>query len=386
MQVGEYGAWGREFPVRYLLVGEDEGGGELVLARSAGVEGLFRDPVPPPREVLTLRGCSPRGRLAEAVGGSGAAAELGDLCVEVGNGERPVQWWTLVDTVVIAHRPDRADPALLDITIGAGVVPDPAFAFGPPRSPTFQVFPGLGDAPGLGRCADVHGLLVTRPTAVTPLQLIGCEPTEPLLGTVRRRGRWPGHTELLALDRDGEVMTRRPVILAVEGSRPSVLGGGLLDVTLADSSDRPPRAARPVWEAWYAGRPRERNLWARLDREGREQWLDLTFRGGDLPARDVSGGVHHLDGRYVTDDAALHCALGEALLGPGGYFGREWNAFADCLGGGFGVAPPFTLVWHDAEAARRALAEEHLLPDDGPSYFEAVVARLERSGVTVVLA
>ncbi|MFD7833949.1 barstar family protein [Streptomyces sp. NPDC059761] len=94
---------------------------------------------------------------------------------------------------------------------------------------------------------------------------------------------------------------------------------------------------------------------------------------------------HHLDGRFVTDVPGLHCAIAEALLGPGRYFGREWNAFKDCLGGGFGVAPPFTLIWHDFEIARRALADVVEDPEDGLSYFEDIVRLLERCGVTVVL-
>ncbi|MGW7435300.1 barstar family protein [Streptomyces sp. NPDC054849] len=52
------------------------------------------------------------------------------------------------------------------------------------------------------------------------------------------------------------------------------------------------------------------------------------------------------------DIPGLHCAIAEALLGPGRYFGvEEWNAFKDCLCGGFAVAPSFTLTWHDGEIA-----------------------------------
>ncbi|MEU4351800.1 barstar family protein [Streptomyces sp. NPDC023838] len=76
--------------------------------------------------------------------------------------------------------------------------------------------------------------------------------------------------------------------------------------------------------------------------------------------------------------------MGEALLGPGRYFGREWNAFKDCLGGGFGVVPPFTLVWHDSEVSRRAPAEVDD-PEGRLSYFEEIVQLLERCGVTVVI-
>ncbi|MEV5313854.1 barstar family protein [Streptomyces sp. NPDC052610] len=88
---------------------------------------------------------------------------------------------------------------------------------------------------------------------------------------------------------------------------------------------------------------------------------------------DRSGGEHHLDGRFVTDVSGLHCAIAEALLGPGRYFGRQWNAFKDCLGGGFGVVPPLTLAWHDSEVARRALADLVEDPDGRLSSFEEIV-------------
>ncbi|WP_437063092.1 barstar family protein [Streptomyces sp. enrichment culture] len=115
--------------------------------------------------------------------------------------------------------------------------------------------------------------------------------------------------------------------------------------------------------------------------------MDLTTRAWRVPAPqpDRSGGEHHLDGRFGTDVPGLHCAIAEALLGPGRCLGREWNAFKDCLGGGFGVVPPFTLTWHDSEVARRALADVVEDPKGRLSYFEEIVRLLERCGVTVLL-
>lgn len=100
---------------------------------------------------------------------------------------------------------------------------------------------------------------------------------------------------------------------------------------------------------------------------------------------DRSGGVHYLDGAYTTDVPGLHCAMAEALAGPGGYYGREWNAFKDCLHGGFGVTAPFTLIWHDADVARQALADDIWDAEKGLSYFEEIVRLVESFGVTVDL-
>ncbi|MFI9275172.1 barstar family protein [Kitasatospora sp. NPDC052896] len=87
----------------------------------------------------------------------------------------------------------------------------------------------------------------------------------------------------------------------------------------------------------------------------------------------------HLDGSRVADRGGLYAALGEAVNGPGGYYGRNLDALADCLRGGFGPEPPFTLVWHTFATARRA-------PDLPPGYAQAVVDLLRGSGVTVELA
>ncbi|MFJ3876710.1 barstar family protein [Streptomyces sp. NPDC090077] len=391
MRVADHARWDRGFPVKYLLVREDDEGVERLWGRCAGAEGLFVDPVPPPREVLTLRGCSPDGPLAEVLAEPGGSLRgLGDLCVEVWDGEEPVQWWTLVDAVVVAHQPHPGDPERYDVVVGAGVRHEESFSE-LPAAPRFELLAGTTvAAPSAGRCSAVDGLFEPRaePDPV-PLELIGCEPAEPLLAALRRPGRseqdW---AHLLVLDRHGDVMASCPVGLAVDGARPSVLGGALVDITLTDGGDdRPPSAARPVWAQWYQGPPTAPNGWAPYDSRGRALWIDLTTRAfreyGSRP--DRSGGEYHLDGRFVTDVPGLHCAIAEALLGPGRYFGREWNAFKDCLSGGFGVVPPFTLTWHDAQVARRALADVVEDPGGRLSYFEEVVQLLERCGVTVVL-
>lgn len=390
MRIADHTGWDRDFPVKYLLVQEDADGVERLWGRCAGVDGLFVDDVPPPREILTLRGCSPDGPLKDALTGPGTSFRgLGEVGVEVWDGEEPVQWWTLVDAELLSHRPHRGDPTRYDVVLGAGVRHEESF-FEAPEAPRFELFAGTTvSAKSMGSTATVDGLFEPRadPSPV-PLELIGCEAAEPLLVGTQRPRRWKHDwAHLLVLDRHGDVMAAPTVRLAVDGARPSVLGGGLEDITLTDGGDdRRPTAARPVWEQWYQGPPREPGLWAPYDSEGRREWLELTPRGwrGASAGTDLSGGDHHLDGRFVTDVPGLHCAIGEALLGPGRYFGREWNAFKDCLSGGFGVAPPFTLTWHDSEVARRALADV-VESTDGIPYFEETVRLLERSGVTVVL-
>ncbi|MET9605262.1 barstar family protein [Streptomyces sp. NPDC006512] len=377
--------------MKYLLVREDEDGVEQLWGRCAGVDGLFVDPVPLPREVLTLRGCGPDGILGDVLAGPDVSLRsLGDLCVEVWDDEQPVQWWTLVDAVVVAHQPHAADPALYDIVLGAGVRKDESFVelSAPSR---FELSGGTTAAAARpSRCSAVDGLFESRDDpAPVPMELIGCEAVEPLLVGTQQPRRWARDwAELLVLDRHGGVMASRVVGLAIDGARPSVLGDGLEDITLTDGGDgRPSPAVRPVWEKWCQGPPSEPNVWAAYDAQGRAEWLELSTRAWRVPAPrpDRSGGEYHVDGRFVTDVPGLHCAIAEALLGPGRYFGREWNAFEDCLAGGFGVIPPFTLIWHDSEVARRALEDGAKDAGERLPYFEGVVRLLERRGVTVLL-
>ncbi|MET3985701.1 barstar family protein [Streptomyces sp. PvR034] len=395
--------WDRDLPVNYLLVQEDEAGVEQLWGRCVGVEGLFVEPVPLPREVLTLRGCGPDGALSEVLAAPGAEGScsprgLGDVCVEVWDGEDQVQWWTLVDAVVLAHQPhqpvpvdpaDPADPARYDVVLGAGVRVDETLR-ARLTAPRFELFEATAGARRLGGCVDVEGLVGPREDpAPVPLQLIGCEAVEPLLRGTQRPRRWRGNgADLLVLDRHGAVMASHAVGLDVRAVRPSVLGGGLEDITLTDGGeDRPLPAVRRVWEAWYQGPPTDPNAWAPYDGRGRAAWLDLTTRAWRerAPRPDRTGDEHHLDGRFVTDVPGLHCALAEALIGPGRYFGREWDSFKDCLFGGFGRVPPFTLIWHDSAIARRALADVRQGPDGRLSYFEEIVQLLGARGVTVVL-
>ena len=133
--------------MKYLLVQEDEDGVEQLWGRCAGVEGLFVDPVPPPRAVLTLRGCSPDDLLSNVLTEPDVSLRaLGDVCVEVWDDEQTVQWWTLVDAIVMAHQPHPADPARYDIVLGAAVRHEDRF-FELPATPRFELFAGTTAGP-----------------------------------------------------------------------------------------------------------------------------------------------------------------------------------------------------------------------------------------------
>ncbi|WP_327418806.1 barstar family protein [Streptomyces sp. NBC_01233] len=387
--------WSRErgTPLRYVLVEERDHGpegrsfpyacGYDLLAKCADVEGLFTEPPVPavPGEELVLFSCAPLGPLREAVDGKDGG-RIGDMLIEVRLGGEKVHDWDyeLCDAVVVDQQPSPEDASLVDIALEAGVRP-PSWSFGTPSDERqkqfgFELFDPEGDTP-YGSCAAVPRLFHSRrPPEAVVLRLLGCDPDAPLLS----RGHGSTRLDILAVDRTGRVMTGRTAWLSVVEARPSALGGGLLDVTVSGEVEEQPRPElEPVWQAWLDGRPTEPNQWARFPDELRGEWLRFTeMRHGP----DRKGGAYHLDGRHVTGHYALYCALGEALNGPGGYYGRCWNSLFDCLSGGFGALPPFTLVWHDFEVAHRALAGEGMTAG---SYAEEVVGRLRAFGATMEL-
>jgi len=113
--------------------------------------------------------------------------------------------------------------------------------------------------------------------------------------------------------------------------------------------------------------PSRPGAWRSLDSEGRRLWLAcaqeraLHGRHGGLVPSAERGRSVTVDGRLVDDLLAFWCAIGEAVNGPGGYFGRSLPGFDDCLFGGFGLELPYTIVWEHADSSRRALGSDVLL-------------------------
>ncbi|MFD8731164.1 barstar family protein [Streptomyces sp. NPDC059611] len=67
--------------------------------------------------------------------------------------------------------------------------------------------------------------------------------------------------------------------------------------------------------------------------------------------------IYVLDGRRIHSLEDFWLVMGEAVNGPGGYFGRGLDSFNDCLRGGFGTPDDddFAVEWHDHTYSQRAL-------------------------------
>ncbi|AUX48435.1 uncharacterized protein SOCE26_099690 [Sorangium cellulosum] len=159
-------------------------------------------------------------------------------------------------------------------------------------------------------------------------------------------------------------------------------------------------------------------LWRQLSRMERVGWLTAAyvrwFACASLWPTRPSGEVIELDGRWIDGLESFFCAIGEAVNGAAGYFGKSLNGLADCAAGGFGIIPPWTLRWHYSKLARDALGYEETLryereqydaeefPDEearlaakqrlddllarrGPTLFDTIVSILQERGVVVEL-
>ncbi|WP_205718762.1 barstar family protein [Actinomadura sp. WMMA1423] len=374
--------WDSGLPPRWLLVGytgSPQDPGDDAVALCADIDGLFVDLPPRPRERFTLLGCVPDGALASVLDSMAShAAEperawLDDLWLSAAPDQPAARrGWIgerLLDVTVLGHRPSRTSPERLDIDLeGLVDVYDRTDGVARPDDVTEFVLSGP-DGASCGVCADVTGVFREPAAPPVPLvTLVGCRPEPPLLTAIAavhqttkaglRRRRVGAHVGAVAADGSAVGLTYGIVSGTVLSSSPSRLDRDLLDVTIASDAREPcPAGTRGILDRWFTGRPTERNLWARYDRTLRHEWTGVAL--AHLARRNTpdqpAGTAFHLDGRFVTDIEGFYCALGEAINGPGGYFGWNLDGLADCLCGKYGATAPFRLVWHDSAVARRHL-------------------------------
>lgn len=244
----------------------------------------------------------------------------------------------------------------------------------------------------LGSCRAFTRVLPPE-QAAPPLVLRGLAQSDQLRTALMKGTRRALDLEEAAFeirDDQGEPITDRLLWARVGAWRSSSYGTDLIDLELDGEFFTPvPEYARPIWERWLAGPPDNPGAWARLDTRGRGAWLDLVRERAcrrahrDRPTRHA----YVLDGRHITDEPGLYLALGEAVNGPGGYFGGCMAALDDCLRGGtFGYTAPATLLWRHAVTAREHLSET-LTPDGQPyNLFAEILDVLGEGGMNIALA
>ncbi|MFG2988008.1 barstar family protein [Streptomyces sp. NPDC048257] len=242
----------------------------------------------------------------------------------------------------------------------------------------------------LGSCREFVRVLPHKQPA-PPLVLRGLAEGHQLRAALAKGTRRALDLEQAALeirDDQGEPLTERLLWARVSAWRPSSHGTDLIDLELEGLFTPVPEHARPIWERWLVGPPATAAAWAGLDTRRRWAWHDLVRERAAyrVPRDRPAGHAYELDGRHVTDEPGLYLALGEAVNGPGGYFGGCLGALNDCLGGTFGYTAPATLLWRDAATAREYLSQA--LSADGQPYdlFGVVLDLLAECGMHVTLA
>ncbi|MGA5327751.1 barstar family protein [Streptomyces griseoincarnatus] len=263
------------------------------------------------------------------------------------------------------------------------------------QGPTYTLTSDEDDGGFWGVAAAADGLFTPLPggEGERRVRLAGCSPQGGLLRSVDRAGTrraMAGNAWLGLLDDDGVTMGSYFVNdVTVADVRPSSLCSGLLDLTVTCWCDAALPGAERVWGWIRTGRLNRTGMWRELSAEDRRAWLSVALwsrkylRQGrpDAPP----GRVVTLDGRAVVDRDAFYCALGEAVNGPCGYFGWNLDALDDCLRGGWGATPPFTLRWDHSAESRARLAERVSVGDREVTLFELLLQIFEDRGLRVDL-
>jgi RNAse (barnase) inhibitor barstar len=91
-----------------------------------------------------------------------------------------------------------------------------------------------------------------------------------------------------------------------------------------------------------------------------------------------------IDGRKIKSVNDFYREIGRSVNGPGGYFGRNLDALADCLRGGFGTPEnrPFQFDWEHSDFSRRHLTE---VQRGRRSFLDEVLEVFDDVGVTLNL-
>ncbi|MEV0675292.1 barstar family protein [Actinosynnema sp. NPDC050436] len=201
------------------------------------------------------------------------------------------------------------------------------------------------------------------------------------VGEVNQRIRRTADAVLKVIGRGGrqigEYSVGTVVVGDVQVASPGRKGASVAFRTFQNRCAYP--AAAGVWRRWTSGEPLEPGEWCSRPVSDLEAWLDVVqnswFATGRRVARYGVGDVVRLDGSRITTKEGFYLTLGEAVHGPGGYYGSNLDALADFLSSEVGETPPVQIVWQDFEVTRRAVDEVHLT---------AIMEVLREFGVVVV--
>jgi RNAse (barnase) inhibitor barstar len=185
--------------------------------------------------------------------------------------------------------------------------------------------------------------------------------------------------ELQVLDLRGEVIGSYYVGEAEMLDRRAIASNGRVDIEISfQGYSCPFPRAGEIWRRWALGAPSVPGEWRRLPPDWHESWLHVVqtawFQAGRTASRDGSESSYVMDGSGIENTASFYCEIGEAINGPGGYFGSGLDALADCLRSAVSIGP-FELVWRNFNLSKENLGEPEV---------ESLVAVLQEFGVRLL--
>lgn len=251
------------------------------------------------------------------------------------------------------------------------------------------------DADFWGFAHEADGLFAPLPEedGARRVHLAGCLPQGGLLKSldhVGSRRAVAGNAWIDLLDADGASMGAYFVNdVTVIDAQQSVQGAGLVDLTVTLWCDQALPGADNVWDLIRSGQLQRTGLWHELGPEDRRAWLSVALWSRDYQRQGRPDAPAHqaftLDGGHIVDIDSFYCAIGEAINGPGGYFGWNLDALVDCLRGGWGATPPFTLHWQQSEEARARLVESREVGQGVGTLFDLLLEILGEQDIRVLL-
>lgn len=119
-----------------------------------------------------------------------------------------------------------------------------------------------------------------------------------------------------------------------------------------------PEAER-IWPRWASGIALEKGEWCRGPVSYQSAWLHVVqnswFASNRRATRYGPNEVAYLEGAQISTKPGFFCALGEAVNGPGGYFGSNLDAVADCISSSVSDGFPPKVIWGNFQASQEFL-------------------------------
>jgi hypothetical protein len=214
-------------------------------------------------------------------------------------------------------------------------------------------------------------------------QIVGVDPHVELANLPERLN--PSNLVIDILSVDGEAIGEYYLASAVLRGREDAMTG-LVNVGVSALVDWiPHRDAKNVWKAWAVAPPARKGIWTELPLGSREGWLEVVglYRRAGISRKSNDVTEFLMDGSRIEDLTSFFCAIGEAVNGPGGYYGWNLPALIDCLNGGRGARAPFVLRWSEFDVARRSLVGEVESAGRSITQLDLIIRILQEAGVEI---